>query len=178
MTSWTCGKGHVDQFSVRRRTGRQAGQTWNECRVCVRDRQNADYAADPAKGRLKVKEWRAANPEKVVADRESRKEYHRQKSAEWYRRNKDFVIQKTRLRKLKLDQGDLTPAQWRTIVELASGCCLRCGQDDRPLTVDHIVPLSRNGKHTLTNVQPLCDECNKRKFTKSTDYRPLSWAVN
>jgi 5-methylcytosine-specific restriction endonuclease McrA len=143
----------------------------------VRARENAGYADDPVKGRAKTKAWRQANPGYDIAYREDHREYHRRKSAEWYRRNRDFVIQKTRLRKLKLDQGDLTPAQWRMIVELASGCCLRCGRDDRPLTVDHIVPLSRDGKHTLTNVQPLCDECNKRKFTKTTDYRPSTWAV-
>lgn len=45
--------------------------------------------------------------------------------------------------------------------------CVYCGQhifsDRNPLTVDHIVPLSKGGSSDRTNLVPCCFKCNKRK---------------
>lgn len=49
-------------------------------------------------------------------------------------------------------------------------CCLRAEPEIR-LTVDHIVPISRGGKHEIANLQPLCLPCNISKFTKTIDFR-------
>jgi 5-methylcytosine-specific restriction endonuclease McrA len=47
---------------------------------------------------------------------------------------------------------------------------LCCGRPE--ITLDHIKPVSRGGKHTASNVQPLCKFCNSSKMTKTIDYRP------
>ena len=31
------------------------------------------------------------------------------------------------------------------------------------MTVDHVVPKSKGGKRTLTNLQPMCENCNVKK---------------
>lgn len=52
--------------------------------------------------------------------------------------------------------------------------CLCCG-DELPLkelTLDHIVPQSAGGPGALTNLQLLCEKCNRRKGAKEVDYRP------
>jgi 5-methylcytosine-specific restriction endonuclease McrA len=36
----------------------------------------------------------------------------------------------------------------------------------RMMTVDHIVPKSRGGKNHMTNLQPMCFNCNNRKGSK------------
>ncbi len=45
--------------------------------------------------------------------------------------------------------------------------CQYCGVVDRDLTVDHIVPRCRGGKHEWTNVVASCKTCNHRKGSKS-----------
>jgi 5-methylcytosine-specific restriction endonuclease McrA len=48
--------------------------------------------------------------------------------------------------------------------------CLACGSRGG-MTRDHIVPLSRGGSNNFTNLQPLCEPCNKEKGSEATDYR-------
>lgn len=48
--------------------------------------------------------------------------------------------------------------------------CLRCGEQ-KTLTVDHVVPLTKGGANAICNIQPLCRSCNARKKTHSIDYR-------
>lgn len=41
--------------------------------------------------------------------------------------------------------------------------CQYCGKGARKLTIDHILPRSRGGKHTWENVASACVKCNHRK---------------
>ena len=45
--------------------------------------------------------------------------------------------------------------------------CQYCGLQTRDLTIDHIVPRSRNGKHTWDNLVSACKACNHRKGGKT-----------
>jgi 5-methylcytosine-specific restriction endonuclease McrA len=58
--------------------------------------------------------------------------------------------------------GTHTAAEWFTLRDSA-GCCMGCGSTDRPLTKDHIIPVSRGGCDCLQNLQPLCKPCNSSK---------------
>lgn len=49
--------------------------------------------------------------------------------------------------------------------------CLNCGTTD-DLTIDHVVPMAKGGANYPDNLQSLCQDCNEKKFTKTTDYRP------
>ena len=69
--------------------------------------------------------------------------------------------------------GSFTAAEWRTICGQFGNVCLACGQDG-PLSVDHVVPLSRGGRNDADNLQPLCLPCNIRKGTRTVDYRRLA----
>lgn len=60
--------------------------------------------------------------------------------------------------------GDtLTAYQWRRILRAYDGYCAYCDQNDRPLTIDHVIPVARGGSNTKTNVVPSCHSCNSRK---------------
>jgi 5-methylcytosine-specific restriction endonuclease McrA len=41
--------------------------------------------------------------------------------------------------------------------------CMYCGQKARQLTLDHVIPRFRGGKHTWENVVSACAPCNRRK---------------
>lgn len=66
--------------------------------------------------------------------------------------------------------GDITVEEWLALCERFDNRCVACGIQ-KPLTVDHIIPLSMGGANTIDNIQPLCRSCNSSKHTKSTDYR-------
>lgn len=58
---------------------------------------------------------------------------------------------------------------------MASGRrCALCGATsrERPLDIDHIIPRSRGGDSTISNLQVLCSKCNRSKGNKdATDFR-------
>ena len=56
--------------------------------------------------------------------------------------------------------------------------CELCGatNKDRPLDVDHIIPLSKNGPTEESNLQVLCSKCNRSKGNKdNTDFRKIEF---
>jgi len=48
------------------------------------------------------------------------------------------------------------------------GMCFYCGGDIRlaDFTVDHVIPLSKGGKDTWSNIVGACEECNVEKGNK------------
>ncbi len=52
--------------------------------------------------------------------------------------------------------------------------CVRCSKKEtpeRPLTADHVIPMSLGGARSIFNIQPLCLPCNQAKGSAVTDYR-------
>ncbi len=58
--------------------------------------------------------------------------------------------------------NDLTDAQWAALVEAWGGCAY-CGNDTAALQKDCMLPISRGGRYTATNVVPACGSCNASK---------------
>ncbi len=46
------------------------------------------------------------------------------------------------------------------------GMCVRCGQTNKQLTVDHIKPKSLGGENVLGNLQTLCSDCHEKKHNR------------
>ncbi len=47
--------------------------------------------------------------------------------------------------------------------------CLYCGRGDVPLTVDHVLPLSRGGEETWENLVSACVKCNNKKGDRTPE---------
>lgn len=52
---------------------------------------------------------------------------------------------------------------------LASERCAYCGEENFPLTVDHVIPVSRGGSDELENLAPACMPCNREKLNFTPD---------
>jgi len=47
-----------------------------------------------------------------------------------------------------------------------NGKCGYCGRQGYGMQIDHVVPFSRGGDHSMNNLQLLCRQCNQRKSNK------------
>ena len=56
---------------------------------------------------------------------------------------------------------DLTDAEWAALVDAWGGCAY-CGADG-PMQKDCMLPISRGGRYTVSNVVPACGSCNASK---------------
>lgn len=59
----------------------------------------------------------------------------------------------------------------RNIFHRDDNTCQYCGEEypRKELTVDHIIPRSRGGKNTFTNIVAACKTCNSRKANKTPE---------
>ena len=89
----------------------------------------------------------------------------------WSRLHPEKIIAYKHKRKaLEHSGGEFSAIQWKELCERFYYKCVSCGES-KPLTVDHIVPLSKGGTNDIENIQPLCLSCNSRKHTNTIDFR-------
>nr|WP_217361810.1 HNH endonuclease signature motif containing protein [Aeromicrobium stalagmiti] len=60
-------------------------------------------------------------------------------------------------------EHDLTDEQWAALMDAWGGCAY-CGGDGAALQKDCMLPISRGGRYTLSNVVPACRSCNASKW--------------
>jgi len=98
--------------------------------------------------------------------REARKpvDQQRQRVRDWKRRNPAQVSIQRYRRRLNFQNcvADLTEAQWSQIKAAYKHRCGYCHKR-KPLTQDHVIPVSKGGDHTASNIIPACGPCNSRK---------------
>lgn len=107
-------------------------------------KRSIDARRDRTKARAKTRQWKKQNPAAVSIQR--------------YRRRTNF----------KNAKADLTAAQWLAIKTAYRNRCAYCGMK-KSLTQDHIIPVSKGGDHTASNIIPACRSCNSSKGAR----RPL-----
>lgn len=91
----------------------------------------------------------------------------------WSKRNpeKTRINNNNRRARIRNAGGKFTAQEFRELCARYDWRCLACGEK-RPLSPDHVVPISRGGSNDISNIQPLCSECNNRKHARTIDYRP------
>lgn len=60
------------------------------------------------------------------------------------------------------------------VLKRAKGLCALCGASitNTPIDVDHIIPRTKGGSNDISNLQALCDQCNRSKGNRDkTDFR-------
>jgi 5-methylcytosine-specific restriction endonuclease McrA len=136
----------------------------------VRQSHNKWRKAHPESGRAYTRKWIREHPEQAAMAtalwRENNKEYIQEYERAYRKKNAEAILLKNaRRRALKANApiNDLTLKEWKKIKDHYGYKCVYCGRKMKRLTQDHIIPLSKGGPHTASNVVPACLSCNSRK---------------
>lgn len=163
------------------------------CRGCRAEKELSEFYKHPkmADGHLHyckdcAKTYQRNRPHEAVAEIErrrnqkpQRKAFHARNLKKWRQENPaKTAAQRNRHRAFVMGaEGEYTADEFLALCGRYGNVCLSCGSGDRPLTPDHVVPLSLGGSNLIANIQPLCRTCNSRKNVKVVDYRSGRFAL-
>ncbi|HEU4330318.1 MAG TPA: HNH endonuclease [Lapillicoccus sp.] len=77
-------------------------------------------------------------------------------------RRRAAIYARRRQRRMSKVVHDLAESQWEALVQAWGGCAY-CGAVAGRLQKDCMMPISRGGRYTVTNVVPACPTCNASK---------------
>ena len=143
------------------------------CKVCRLAHASRYYLQRAAEINARAKRWRDKNRDLVLANHREYYEAHKDEYADYqraFRRARPDIVSDRNRKRSALRRGapvcDLTAEQWVDIQREHDYRCKYCGGSNLRLTQDHVVPLSRGGAHTRSNIVPACNSCNSRKKDK------------
>ena len=148
------------------------------CKECVRTtiRRHRVEAGDAVRAR--ERDYYRKNREDRLA---AQSEYYQANREDVLQYNKAFRAENphlgweahylSRVRRLSLPQV-LESFTKPDVIERYGDSCFYCGGDFEHL--DHYVPVSKGGPHTLDNVRPSCTSCNARKWS----FDPSEWVAS
>lgn len=102
---------------------------------------------------------------------ESRQVYHRNYCKKYP--EKISHLKANRYAREKGAIGNHTLKEWQELKQKYNNKCAICGLE-KPLTKDHIIPLSKGGTNYISNIQPLCRNCNSKKHNKIINDNSIS----
>ena len=106
------------------------------------------------KARVATRKYAAANPQKA-----------RDRSRKWNLSNPEGVQLKNNRRRARRLANGVFQVTAKEVRQLKSKPCYLCGVA-KSTTVDHIVPLVRDGRHSIGNLLGACRPCNSSKHDK------------
>lgn len=183
-----CNQSCRERFAYRQRHPRVE----RRCPVCEADmstkRRHAVYCSRSCKTRAAeqrlrtgTEAGRARNAERYRKERAKRLKYARRQywdnreertaySRAWRKANPDKrQVQHENRRARKIGNPGfvaVTATDWERIRIRFGFCCAYCGERPDQVVMDHVVPLSRGGRHSPANILPACAPCNGAKAAK------------
>lgn len=130
-----------------------------------------------AKNAKRMRDWRSRNREWVADDNRRRHAKNRDailsQKRDYYqgvRKARDATpegrikdLNRKHLRRALQRGRSVTMAEWASILTAHNHSCAYCRRNDLPLEMDHVIALSKGGKHCPTNIVPACKPCNSAK---------------
>jgi len=109
---------------------------------CRYEQQLEDFRTDTNGQKTRAAEWRKRHPEVIRAN-----------------------LMKRRALKASRDARSVSERDLLRLIARYGGKCAYCGLEDYS-HIDHIVPLSKGGRHALGNLLPACAYCNLSKHAR------------
>ena len=133
-----------------------------------REAQKRYNATD--KAREKQRRWREKNPERadevIAAYRERNPNAGREATKRHYYANieesRESIKNRAHRRRARMAKNGVFGVTTKDIRRILANPCAFCGTRENP-TLDHIIPISRGGRHSVGNLQCLCASCNFSK---------------
>jgi 5-methylcytosine-specific restriction endonuclease McrA len=149
----------------------------SECKDCQSEIFKKWYNNNADRQRAKTTNWRKNNPEKVAAQK---KRSHKKNPQAQYKRNKKWkqanplkVKEQDLRRRASLLNNGVYLVTPKDLQKISLSKCLYCNSKEK-ITVDHVVPVSRGGTHSIGNLVPACLSCNTSKGAKTiTEWRSV-----
>lgn len=158
------------------------------CKECIKTRSKAYRDSNVEKNRVYQKQWADAHREQVrlknkrlyARKSEEIREYSRQYREENHERRLE-IEQNSRAKnkekwrpsknarqsiRNKVLSEDTYLILERELRKVYSDPCFMCGSRKNQ-SIDHIVPLSRSGRHSVGNIMTLCSSCNASKRNRT-----------
>lgn len=173
MPSKECSKCHIEKpyedfpIDKRKSTGRAS-----ECRECHKLLTRDYYARNKEKARQQGIAYREAHEQE---ERERHQRYYAEHKADYLTRATCFrrtlrgklvFRSKAHRRRAAERDSDISAQDLLDLFSRQSYCayCHRPFSSELPATIDHVVPLSKGGKHVIENIVLACKPCNSAKF--------------
>jgi 5-methylcytosine-specific restriction endonuclease McrA len=163
---------HREQYAANPERFNAASEKW---RAENRDKVNAAKArrrkSDPEKARAQDKRNRELGREKILQRLRNWKERNRDHVRAYDRQISGVKNHARRARKMNAE-GTYTDADIINLLLAQNGLCAapHCKRDITVrFTIDHKVPLSRDGSNWPANLQLLCKSCNCKKGSRTMD---------
>ena len=148
----------------------------NHCKPCARALSKAWREANTEKARASTQAWANKNKSRRRAKNRERYALNRDKliaqTAQYRKDHPEMVVMYNYRRKEHSNKNEKFVILSKEINKLLSSLCVKCGTRER-ITLDHIIPVARGGRHSIGNLQPLCKSCNSSKSVKTI----MEWRV-
>ena len=161
---------HLIDFSFRNKS---KGYLHSECKICNASRTRIYYILNKEDCLKKDYEYRKANKQVTM-----------QHNKIYYQENKDSIKERSRLyrntlsgkvskkndnhkRRVQNNKGDVTTQQLLELQQSYKSCYwCETSLKNVKVNIDHYIPLSKGGLHTLSNLVVSCSSCNMKKNAK------------
>lgn len=157
----------LTEFHKRNTAGAKGHRS--DCKECVGAAGRERYQRNRDKYIAKSIKWQEDNPDLLRA--KNVREYWRNRERNIARRklwgieNPEMQRELVNRRRVRMSGSGHFLILEKEIKRLYQSPCQACGSTEQ-IEQDHIVPLSRGGRHCIGNLQPLCSPCNKSKGSK------------
>lgn len=100
--------------------------------------------------------WKRANAEAIRVKRRADYKANPEKYVAWNQGRRTAKLENP-------ESVGVSLADWTQLLRRYSRCCAYCGTRPDVIHMEHVIPLSRGGRHAIGNILPACRSCNYSK---------------
>lgn len=163
----TCAKcdATLEIFQFYKQASRKDGLSY-ACKECLKKKSKLWRAENKERHRAYSAQWLKLNPEKARQTSKNWNEKNLEKvrasKEKWAKNNPEASRLKTLRRRAAL--RDAKQVTQKDIAKMMQKGCIYC--QARAEHIDHVIPISKGGIHSLGNLAPSCAKCNLSKGGK------------